>query len=53
MAKTTSEIQRNRREREKKWLRGRGFNSWEAIHTALLRGILFLAKSSPKKENKK
>lgn len=30
--------QARRREREKQWLRENGWQSWEALHTALMKG---------------
>lgn len=36
--KTGNDRQRRRREREKEWLKEHGFQSWEALHTALMNG---------------
>ena len=36
--KTGNERQQRRREREKTWLKVHGFQSWEALHTALMKG---------------
>lgn len=43
MMKTKEDSTRNgrqarRREREKAWLKEHGWGSWEALHTALMRG---------------
>lgn len=35
---TGNDRQRRRREREKAWLKEHGFQSWEALHTALMNG---------------
>ncbi len=35
---TGKERQARRREREKQWLRENGWQSWEALHTALMNG---------------
>lgn len=40
---TRNERQSRRREREKKWLKKNGWQSWEALHTALMNGKLFLS----------
>lgn len=34
--KTGNERQQRRRKREKEWLKDHGFESWEALHTALM-----------------
>lgn len=36
--KTGNERQQRRRQREKAWLKENGFESWEALHTALMNG---------------
>lgn len=35
---TRNQRQARRREREKKWLNENGWQSWEALHTALING---------------
>jgi hypothetical protein len=35
---TRNQRQARRREREKKWLKVNGWQSWEALHTALMNG---------------
>ncbi len=37
-ASTSSERQARRRKREKRWLQANGWKSWEALHTALMKG---------------
>ena len=39
--------QRRRREREKVWLKEHGFESWEALHTALMNGETSLTQHVP------
>lgn len=44
MPKSTAQIQRDRRAREKEWLQAHGITSWERLHTLLMRdGIKVLA----------
>lgn len=50
--KTSKERQARRREREKLWLLENGWKSWEAIHTALLKGFIKLVRSQPEKPDK-
>jgi hypothetical protein len=45
--RTGNERQKRRREREKTWLVENGFNSWEALHTALLSGKARLTLREP------
>ena len=45
--KTGNDRQRRRREREKVWLKEHGFESWEALHTALMNGETSLTKPAP------
>lgn len=45
--KTGNDRQRRRREREKVWLKEHGFESWEALHTALMNGETSLTKHAP------
>lgn len=40
--KTRNERQAKRRAREKQWLTEHGWASWEAVHTALIRGEIQL-----------
>jgi len=40
--KTRNERQARRRAREKQWLTGNGWSSWEAVHTALVNGKIKL-----------
>lgn len=40
---TRNERQSRRREREKQWLKENGWQSWEALHTALMNGTIFLS----------
>lgn len=42
------ERQKRRREEEREWLRARGFSSWEALHTAILKGEYLLEYPSKK-----
>ncbi len=46
--KTGNERQARRRAIEKAWLKKCGYKSWEALHTALMRGEVVLAKPVPK-----
>ena len=39
---TRNERQARRREREKRWLKANGWQSWEALHTALMNGSMRL-----------
>ena len=39
---TRNQRQARRREREKQWLKENGWQSWEALHTALLNGAVIL-----------
>jgi hypothetical protein len=41
--RTRNERQTRRRDREKQWLRENGWSSWEALHTALMKGDVILA----------
>jgi len=45
--KTGNERQQRRRKREKEWLKDHGFESWEALHTALMNGETSLTKHAP------
>jgi len=47
---TGKERQARRREREKKWLRENGWQSWEALHTALTTGKMLLFKNDNKND---
>lgn len=49
--KTGNDRQRRRREREKVWLKEHGFESWEAVHTALMNGETSLTKREPDKRD--
>jgi len=49
--KTGNERQQRRREREKTWLKEHGFQSWEALHTALMNGETSLTKREPDKRD--
>lgn len=40
--KTSNQRQTRRRIREKQWLQAKGWRSWEALHTALMNGIVEL-----------
>ncbi|MGB4594457.1 MAG: hypothetical protein WBI14_00940 [Anaerolineaceae bacterium] len=42
--KTRNQRQARRREREKQWLTEHGWTSWEALHTALVKGNVTLNK---------
>ena len=42
---TRNQRQARRRKREKKWLLENGWRSWEALHTALIKGSVRLDKS--------
>jgi len=42
--KTIKERQARRRLKEKKWLTEHGWGSWEAVHTALLKGLVKLVR---------
>lgn len=51
MMKTKEDSTRNgrqarRREREKAWLKEHGWGSWEALHTALMRGEVEVMRAS-------
>lgn len=48
---TGNDRQRRRREREKVWLKVHGFQSWEALHTALMNGKTSLTKREPDKRD--
>jgi hypothetical protein len=39
---TRNQRQARRREREKRWLKSNGWQSWEALHTALMNGVVHL-----------
>jgi len=39
---TRNERQARRREREKRWLKANGWQSWEALHTALMKDLVHL-----------
>ena len=43
---TRNERQARRREREKQWLTKNGWRSWEALHTALMNGVVCLNPNS-------
>ena len=45
--KTGNERQQRRRKREKEWLKEHGFESWEALHTALMNGETSLTPRAP------
>lgn len=45
--KTGNERQQRRRHREKEWLKKHGFESWEALHTALMNGETSLTMREP------
>ena len=38
--------QARRRVREKQWLEANGWNSWEALHTSLMKGEVVLAEKT-------
>jgi len=40
--RTRNDRQVRRREREKQWLKENGWQSWEALHTALMNGSICL-----------
>ena len=40
---TRNERQARRREHEKQWLKENGWQSWEALHTALMKGTASLS----------
>jgi len=42
MDNTRNERQGRRREREKLWLKSHGWQSWEALHTALMKDAVCL-----------
>lgn len=44
---SNKERQSRRRQREKVWLAENGWGSWEAIHTALLKGWVKLVSVKP------
>jgi len=50
---TRNERQARRREREKEWLKEHGWGSWEALHTALMRGDVLLFKKKVESQNSK
>jgi len=43
--RTINERQARRRLKEKNWLAEHGWGSWEAVHTALLKGLVKLVRS--------
>lgn len=43
---TGNERQARRRERERQWLTENGWRSWEALHTALMKGAVHLYPNS-------
>ena len=45
--KTGNERQQRRRKREKEWLKEHGFESWEALHPALMNGETSLTPRVP------
>ncbi len=45
--RTINERQARRRLKEKNWLTEHGWGSWEAVHTALLKGLVKLVKVAP------
>lgn len=49
--KTGNERQQRRRQREKEWLKKNGFQSWEALHTALMNGETSLTQREPDKRD--
>ena len=49
--KTGKERQQRRRKREKEWLKEHGFESWEALHTALMNGETSLTPREPDKRD--
>ena len=42
--KTGTARQQARRAREKEWLSAHGYTSWEALHTELMKGEIFIPK---------
>jgi hypothetical protein len=46
--KTGTARQQARRKREREWLAAYGLNSWEALHTQLMRGDLILIRPAGK-----
>jgi len=36
--------QKKRRDKERTWLKAQGYTSWEAIHTAIMKGELILLR---------
>ena len=49
--KTGTDRQHRRRQREKEWLAANGWKSWEALHTALLKGETCLTQREPDKRD--
>ena len=47
--KTRNQRQARRRQREKQWLEGNGWSSWEALHTALMKGQVRLSDTGEKR----
>ena len=45
-ASTSNQRQTRRRKREKIWLKANGWQSWEALHTALMNDLLHLTPSA-------
>jgi hypothetical protein len=45
--RTRNERQKRRRENEKAWLKANGFTSWEALHTKLVSGKIFIIQPEP------
>jgi hypothetical protein len=43
---TRNQRQARRREREKLWLKDNGWQSWEALHTAIMNGAVHLASGT-------
>ena len=50
--KTGTARQQERRKREREWLDANGFTSWEAMHTALMLGLLIVTPVLPQSEPK-
>lgn len=50
--KTGTERQQRRRQREKAWLQENGLGSWEALHTALMNGIIRLTPRAADKSQR-
>ncbi len=46
--RTNNQRQSRRRDREKKWLQANGWTSWEALHTALMKGVIGVTTGTPK-----